>query len=572
MGFLSKIFKPVSKVLDKIIPNEAKPFLPYAAAFAPMVLGPGIMGSSMLQRGLTSGALNLGAQLAQEESEGDFNPLSVLMAGGIGALSAPGAGNQIRGGNVLNEFGVDGVTGAESIKEGLMGKGQQYLGKTADFLSASPNSGGVFDIVGPGGTEVGLNMATAKALAIPLGQGAMDSAYADAMRAEKDFEDSQGGGSGYGEGNQNRGLAVRRAMERGGHEEQTIQDMLESLGYEDPDPQPLASGGRVGYSLGNLVRGSGIAQPMSASMNAGDPRSTGGGSGSGIGGMVANMIGNNPQLFSTLGRSENVSIPNNDIDFIDENQNGIDDRQEKAYGGRIGFAGGGMDYMPTEPRMMGNPAVMEMIEAGDDMKENRIMNPNVEDVADYSIEFKEKTNEPNFGGIKEAIKNVDIKEEKEQLDDMGDLMAYEPGVPTTGDLYDINNPDYEGINKKVIIEFIEEGIPLGYTSPEEYFDDFYGIGSLKKNKPKKTMTAKDGGIMNGYNMGGSVLPQGMEMDYRGGGFIPMGSKERADDVPARVSKNEFVMTADAVKAAGGGRVNEGARKMYNLMNNLEARA
>ena len=52
--------------------------------------------------------------------------------------------------------------------------------------------------------------------------------------------------------------------------------------------------------------------------------------------------------------------------------------------------------------------------------------------------------------------------------------------------------------------------------------------------------------MMGYNMGGSVLPRGMEMDYRGGGFIPMGSKERADDVPARVSKNEFVMTADAV--------------------------
>ena len=75
-----------------------------------------------------------------------------------------------------------------------------------------------------------------------------------------------------------------------------------------------------------------------------------------------------------------------------------------------------------------------------------------------------------------------------------------------------------------------------------------------------------------YNMGGSVLPQGMEMDYRGGGMIPMGSKERADDVPARVSKNEFVMTADAVRGAGGGNVNEGAKRMYNLMNNLEARA
>ena len=72
--------------------------------------------------------------------------------------------------------------------------------------------------------------------------------------------------------------------------------------------------------------------------------------------------------------------------------------------------------------------------------------------------------------------------------------------------------------------------------------------------------------------GGSVLPQGMEMDYRQGGMIPMGSAERADDVPARVSKNEFVMTADAVRAAGGGSVNKGAQKMYQLMNNLEARS
>jgi len=70
----------------------------------------------------------------------------------------------------------------------------------------------------------------------------------------------------------------------------------------------------------------------------------------------------------------------------------------------------------------------------------------------------------------------------------------------------------------------------------------------------------------------SVLPQGMEMDYRQGGMIPMGSAERADDVPARVSKNEFVMTADAVRAAGGGSVNEGAKRMYEMMNNLEARA
>jgi hypothetical protein len=65
---------------------------------------------------------------------------------------------------------------------------------------------------------------------------------------------------------------------------------------------------------------------------------------------------------------------------------------------------------------------------------------------------------------------------------------------------------------------------------------------------------------------------GNEMDLRGGGFVPIGRKEKADDVPARLSKNEFVMTADAVRGAGGGSVNLGAKRMYDMMNNFEARA
>ena len=73
---------------------------------------------------------------------------------------------------------------------------------------------------------------------------------------------------------------------------------------------------------------------------------------------------------------------------------------------------------------------------------------------------------------------------------------------------------------------------------------------------------KDGGIM---NLGGK------EMDLRGGGFVPLGKKERADDVPARLSKNEFVFTADAVRAAGGGSVQKGAQKMYDTMKMLEKR-
>jgi hypothetical protein len=64
---------------------------------------------------------------------------------------------------------------------------------------------------------------------------------------------------------------------------------------------------------------------------------------------------------------------------------------------------------------------------------------------------------------------------------------------------------------------------------------------------------------------------GQEMDLRdNGGFVPIGRMERADDVPARLSKNEFVFTADAVRNAGGGDIDKGAEVMYNTMKNLEA--
>ena len=83
--------------------------------------------------------------------------------------------------------------------------------------------------------------------------------------------------------------------------------------------------------------------------------------------------------------------------------------------------------------------------------------------------------------------------------------------------------------------------------------------------------AAQGGII-GLKHGGMLNFGGREMDLRTGGFVPIGRKERADDVPARLSKNEFVMTADAVRAAGGGSVNKGAQRMYDVMNKLEARA
>jgi len=72
---------------------------------------------------------------------------------------------------------------------------------------------------------------------------------------------------------------------------------------------------------------------------------------------------------------------------------------------------------------------------------------------------------------------------------------------------------------------------------------------------------QEGGLM---NLGDQ------EKDYREtGGFVDLGGKERADDVPARLSKNEFVFTADAVRAAGGGDIDAGSEVMQNMMDNLE---
>jgi hypothetical protein len=133
----------------------------------------------------------------------------------------------------------------------------------------------------------------------------------------------------------------------------------------------------------------------------------------------------------------------------------------------------------------------------------------------------------------------------------------------------------------------------GLTAPKEDEDEFdteayYSTGRLNPNPDlfprilgtQFTQTAADGGRI-GYQEGSKepvakkTMPLldmgGKEMDLRdNGGFVPIGRMEKADDVPARLSKNEFVFTAEAVRNAGEGDVDKGAEVMYNMMKNLEA--
>jgi hypothetical protein len=141
---------------------------------------------------------------------------------------------------------------------------------------------------------------------------------------------------------------------------------------------------------------------------------------------------------------------------------------------------------------------------------------------------------------------------------------------------------------------------LGYASGGRAGFQQGGIGDIIRQTTQQSFFGTpnmmaNGGRM-GYAMGNSVqegimaapqianqigMPVGNprmneggvpELDYRDeGGFVPpIGIKERADDIPAMLSNNEFVFTADAVKNAGGGDTNVGAQKMYSLMKRLES--
>jgi hypothetical protein len=111
-----------------------------------------------------------------------------------------------------------------------------------------------------------------------------------------------------------------------------------------------------------------------------------------------------------------------------------------------------------------------------------------------------------------------------------------------------------------------------------YSPEFYkATGAVDPFAGRNTFVANGGRI--GYEYGSMPMgeprrnPAGiMELDYRAkGGFVPpVGIKEKADDIPAMLSNNEFVFTANAVRNAGGGNVNKGAQKMYGLMKQLEA--
>ena len=171
----------------------------------------------------------------------------------------------------------------------------------------------------------------------------------------------------------------------------------------------------------------------------------------------------------------------------------------------------------------------------------------------------------NGGQPAEAQAEQMLKMEYQKYRNQGGTMSYQQFKMTVLKQAQGQGPMAQGQPQMVAqggrIGLANGGVPgshvPGYTTPVGYNKYDYRTGGI----PVRVGRA-EGGIM---DLGG------MEKDYRqNGGFVPLGKKERADDVPARLSKNEFVFTADAVRNAGGGDIDAGAEVMDNVMKNLEA--
>jgi len=111
--------------------------------------------------------------------------------------------------------------------------------------------------------------------------------------------------------------------------------------------------------------------------------------------------------------------------------------------------------------------------------------------------------------------------------------------------------------------------PVKLAAIDQKYNNMLNLG-LPDNLPYPNYGVYANGGRIRAEEGGLMDLGGMEKDYRAeGGFVPIGKAEKADDVPARLSVNEFVFTADAVRNAGGGDIDKGAEVMENMMKNLE---
>ena len=190
-----------------------------------------------------------------------------------------------------------------------------------------------------------------------------------------------------------------------------------------------------------------------------------------------------------------------------------------AEGGRAGYQGGELVEQETD--------LIEGPQGGEEFQET-------------VVEGQEQPSREQLEALAMEIFNAPL----EELDEQQLLVVYQEAMQ--------GQPMEESVQEDEV-QFAAQGGIMG--------DDEDDVLHQNKAMSMYRSRKQEGGLMD---------LQGQEKDYRDeGGFVALGGEERADDVPARLSKNEFVFTADAVRAAGGGDIDAGSEVMQNVMDNLE---
>jgi hypothetical protein len=230
--------------------------------------------------------------------------------------------------------------------------------------------------------------------------------------------------------------------------------------------------------------------------------------------------------------------------------------EEKAQGGRIGLKFG------SEPEDAEVGIMTIDVEAGDDEEENDLMAGITFSSAEKSYLFRRlggaggSDRSYTMPNLYRILNNPDrYAEDAAVLKEIaimglgkkdGGRIGYKGGANRVSELLILRD---ELVGKGEDVSDIEAEI---FQLTGKTFKSVGGISDI----PTGQMRKNNAGVV--------------ERDYRDeGGFVPVGIKERADDVPAMLSKNEFVMTADAVRGIGNGSIEEGSKKLYNTMKQAE---
>ena len=272
---------------------------------------------------------------------------------------------------------------------------------------------------------------------------------------------------------------------------------------------------------------------------------------------------NDPRLKDML-RAIELGETLEDLDDPEEyeDQGGINSLKRKAPSIKIA----------SEPEDEFELELGTVIKEYNDLKEQGIIRDiSIEEYIDKYLSKKRKSSNMQMAGMGNTMKLFETPYgfDRGAFEDM--LIQYEDsGAKDKGiKLYEFAT-DFLGMVKKDTPKSDRATVANGGTPADEDEEDSYRAGvmqAMAQNRKK----AMGGGMMQ-IPMGKIRMNEGgvIERDYRDkGGFVPVGIKEKADDVPAMLSKNEFVMTADAVRGAGDGSIEKGAQRMYDTMKSLE---